>query len=636
MAADHFDERVRDIVDMHRNGVICMPLFCMTLVPEGNPVWDKAGNLCEIYARYRDALLAEGVPSGILVQASLGHGYDIAPNPFRRCVQLTDGKEVNVCCPDDEGFLLYFENVLRQLASEKPKAIMLDDDFRLMMRPGKGCACEYHMAEFNRLTGVDMTREELYAHLLTHPKNDKLARVYQQTQRDSLVKAAKRFRAAIDEVDPTIQGINCTSGYICESVQYTNQYFKGKGNPSMVRVPNGIYAPIGVRGFSDTMCRAAVCASKLKKNGIDIILSETDTIPFNRYAKSARYLHAHYASSMLDGLKGAKHWLTRTSSFELASGKAYRDILAKHRGMYEKLADLSDEIQFVGCNSAFVEETDVAFAAESVVRGQSHFWITDIIERLGIPFYFFDGEALANFLEGDVVDDMTDAQIENLFHGSVFCDAQSAALLIRRGYGDYLGVDVQEWDLGRKMLETFDEEGSRTATLQKDLKKLVIVKDGVEALSYNFYRCDGEVKKLAPAVTKYKRSNGKLSVVFCGSPHAAFNYREGFSFLNESRKAQLVELLSQAGALPVYAVGDDELCMRAGYLKDGALLVMITELGIDPMDVLTLSLEKKPSAITALAPDGNELPVAFEETGSGVYTVNMRIEPMYPATLIIR
>ena len=62
---------------MHKRGVITMPLFCMTLTPEGDPVWDKAEKMCKIYAKYRDALDKEGVPSGILVQASLGHGYEI-------------------------------------------------------------------------------------------------------------------------------------------------------------------------------------------------------------------------------------------------------------------------------------------------------------------------------------------------------------------------------------------------------------------------------------------------------------------------------------------------------------------------------------------------------------------------------
>ena len=337
---DHFQERVQDIVQMVRNDVITMPLFCMTLVPEGNPVWDKLGKIEDLYIRYRDALLQEGIESGVLVQASLGHGYNIVPNPFQMHVSVMNGETELACCPEDPAFIAHFSDVMRRIALLKPKAIMLDDDFRMMMRPSRGCACPYHMAEVNRRAGTNMTREELYARLTSNPVDERIRDIFEQTQKDSLLKATTAFRAAIDEVDPTIQGINCTCGTLCESVHAVNPIFAGKGNPTIVRVPNGIYAPLTTRGVSSTIQMASICRATLKDRGIDIVISETDTIPFNRYAKSARYLHAHYTSSLLAGLKGAKHWLHRISAFEPASGKAYRKILAEHSKFYQKIAFL--------------------------------------------------------------------------------------------------------------------------------------------------------------------------------------------------------------------------------------------------------------------------------------------------------
>jgi len=632
---DNFDARVQDICDCVKRGAITMPLFCMTLVPEGDPVWDKAGKMVKLYSRYRDALDAEGVPSGILVQASLGHGYKITPAPFDYYVNLTDGAQALVCCPEDERFLAHFQDVLRTLAAAHPKALMLDDDFRLMMRPGRGCACRRHMAEFNRRAGTSMTREELYAHLQSCSDNDPLAVIYAETQRDSLIRAATAFRAAIDEIDPSIQGINCTSGNICESVSYTNKIFAGRGNPTMVRIPNGIYAPYSIRGFSDLMARTAVCTSKLKKNGIDIILSETDTIPFNRYAKSARYLHSHYTVSMLDGLCGAKHWLTRTSAFEPASGKAYRDILAKHKGFYEKLTELAPQIRWVGANSAFTEQMIPAFGSGNPGAQQSHFWVTKNLEEMGIPFYFSDRREPASFLEGNMIAAMSDEQIETVFAGSVFLDGATAAALVQRGFGDRLGVTLSEWDLGLVSGECFDADGVNCCTAQKNYSKITVSDPRTEVLSHLFRREDGGIRPLAPAVTKFRRDDGKITVVFCGSPCANFSYTEGFAFLNESRKAQLTALLQEAGALPVYAVGDDELCLRAGYLADGSLLCAVFQLGMDPMDALTLHLEKAPAEIRLLLPDGTDVPVEFTRDGN-CYILQVRVETLYPVVLIIR
>lgn len=633
---DHFEERCEDIVSLVKSGAVYMPMFSMTLVPEGNPVWDKVGALVPLYARYRDALAAEGVSCGILVQASLGHAYRIEPNPFQKYVNLTDGREQFVCCPEDENFIRHFQDVLRTLAREHPAAIMLDDDFRMVVRPGTGCTCPLHMKAFNRRTGLSMTREELSAHIFSHPEDDPLTDAFRELQRDSLIRAATAFRAAIDEVDPTIQGINCTSGHYCDSVIYTSPIFAGKGNPTVVRVPNGIYAPISVRGFSDLMRQGAICASRLKKHGIDVVLAETDTVPFNRYGKSARHLHAHYAASILEGLKGAKHWLTRTSAFEPDSGKAYRKILAEHKGLYERLAALSDGVVWLGVNSAFIEQEKFTFQKPNFRRYHDNDWVTGNLERMGLPFYFSDEFCGATFLEGDIVADMTDAQCEGLWRGSVFADAQAARDLIARGYGSYLGVTVTPWEDERVSGECFDDAGVMACSAQKDLHRLTLADGDTRAASYNFVRERHGVRLLSPAVTVKTRADGHLSVVFCGSPTAKFHYTEGFAFLNESRKRQLVSLLREARALPVYCVGDDELCLRVGRVRDGRLLVSLYDLGTDPAEELTLFLETPPIEITMLTPDGKEASVAWTACGDGCYTLSLRIEPMYPVFLLIR
>jgi len=637
LAEDALEERAADIVTQVKRGVFQMPLFSMTLVPEGDPVWNKAGQMVQIYARYRDRLAKDGVEAGILCQASLGHGYPIAKNPFQRYINLSDGKDVDVCCPLDDNFIRHFSDVMRTLAKERPRAIMLDDDFRMMMRPGRACTCPLHMAEFNRRAGTNMTREELAEHIRTHGRTDPLKRIFEQTQVDSLVRAAAAFRAAIDEIDPTIQGIICTSGHICESAIYTSKAFAGHGNPTIVRVGNGSYAPFSIREFSLTMTKAAICRSKLKRHGIDHVLAETDTIPFNRYAKSARHLHAHFTASILEGCTGAKHWLTRLSAYEPASGVAYRDILAKHHLMYERLADIAAKgIRWFGACSFFIEQEEVDFHGEKYSRFHDHFWIEKVMERMGIPFYYAEGTVPAAFLEGKLAAVMSDEQIRQVFEGSVFMDGAAAAVLTARGYGALLGVSVSDWDLGKVSGETLDGTAHMLCTKQKDLRKITVIDPHTEVLSHNYLKVDDGIQLLSPAVTVLERSEGRLSVVYCGSPNAPFTYMEGFAFLNESRKAQFVSLLSRAGALPLYCVGDEEICLRAGYLPDGGILAAVYQLGIDPTEDLTLYLEKEPSSITMIMPNGSETPVAFTALGNSRYTLHTRVEMLYPLVLMIQ
>ena len=629
-------EMCEDIAYLYNSNISTCPLFSMSLSPEGDPVWNKAERLCAIYREYKNILDKKGIKTGVLIQSSLGHGRaDTTPHPFQKYVNLTNGKETPVCCPEDPAFIEHFCGVVRQVASERPSAIMLDDDFRLTMRAGRGCACPRHMAEFNKRAGTNMTREELYDHIMSHPDSDRLTRIFVDTQRDSLVNAARKFREVIDEIDPTIQGINCTSGDQCESAVYTNPVFAGKGNPTIVRVPNGIYAPLTQKGFSDVIRRAAVCAAKLKSHGIDVVLAETDTLPFNRYGKSARFLHAHYSLSLLEGLEGAKHWITRMSAYEPECGVAYREILSRHAGLYEKIAELAKDIKWVGVNSRFMVQEHHLYHTDTPKYYHANDWVSYLFERIGIPFFFSNKNGGASFIEKTLMRDMEDADIEELFRGPVFMDAESAEWLEKRGYGHLTGVSVKPWELGLVNKEVFGKNTAISCQRQKDHKFLKVTNPAVREESHNYYNNNGEATFLSPAVTVLDRGEGKLSVVFCGTPTSEFDYKEGFSFLNGIRRAQLISLLKEAGALPVYYHGDNEISMKAGYLGSGDMLISVMDLGFDPMDSLELYFEDEPTSIKMIDPDGSYRTVDYEKVGENIYSIKVRIEPLYPAFFII-
>lgn len=630
----HFEERLADIRDQYARGITTCPMFIMSLVPEGTPVWDKVGPLCRIYQRYRDALAASGIPSGVLVQSSIGHEYALTYAPYHRYVSLKTGEEIPAYCPTGESFIAHFQDVLRTIAREKPSAIMLDDDFRMVMRGAQGCACEEHLRALKKKTGQAFTRASLWAHVQSHPSDDPITVAFLQTQEDSLTAAAKAFRAAIDEIDPSIQGINCTSGDLCESVHLTSKLFCGKGNPTIVRVPNGSYAPVSTKGFSALMRCAAICVSKLKNHGIEYLLAETDTVPYNRYGKSARYLHAHMAASMLEGLVGAKHWLTRSSAFEPLSGKAFRDILAEHRGLYEKLSGLAKQLRPLGANAMFVEQERHAYDLPQQWQYLEHTWATKVFERLGLPFYFSEQPGALTFLEGRIGRYLSDAQLDELFRHSVCMTSEVARDLIDRGYGRLLGVSVDDW-CGANISGEMFEDPTMCSSKQKSARHLTVTDERIEVLSYCYSREGTDKVPLFPAVTVLERAPERLSVVFCGTPNAEHNYYEGFSFLTETRKRQLIGLMERAGALPLYCEDDVELCLRVGALSDGRLLCAVYHLGLDPLDTLALRARKIPERITRLDENGEEQPVSFTALSDGRICVQVRVEPMYPVFLLL-
>ena len=634
---DHFEERVADLVDQYKRRISACPMFEMKIHAEGMPPWSKAKRQSEIYLRYKKRLDAEGVPSGVLLQSTLGHGYGgLVPSPFPN-LETLDGKVLTAHCPLDEGLLDHLSSEIRIIAETHPSAIMLDDDMRLILRGGHCCTCPQHLALLNKRLGTSFTRETLREHLHSVDGADPVALAFTALQKETLIHAVERFREAVDSVDPSIQGINCTSGDNCESVIYTAPIWCGKGNPTIVRTPNGTYAPITVKGFSDTMRRAAVSGARLRDNGIDVILAECDTIPFNRYGKNARYLHAHYAFSLLEGLAGSKHWITRTTSYEPESGVPFRNILAKHAGLYEKISLLAKELRFVGANSAFTESKTFDFSVKNVWHPCANTWASKVFERLGLPFYFSNKQYGAAFLEDEIGRLLPKDEIEAMFKaGSVFMTSSVACDLIARGYGDLIGVSVEDTLKGERIGgEAYDEGATLISQGQKLKMRLVPTNDRVETVSYNFRVDDGEMIKVSPAVTRFDRGDGKYTVVFCGTPDAQHTYGEGFSFLNATRKNQLVSLLRDAGDLPIYLPSDNELCLRAGYLGDGRLFAGILNLSYDPEESVMLYLAKPPKRITCLDENGDERELSFKTIGNDLYEVMASCEPMYPLFLII-
>ena len=98
---EHIDEFCADIEYQIKNNIATAPLFSMTLTPEGDPVIDKAAMYCEVYKKYKAKLDEKGLPSGVLIQASIGHGSRKLdrPSPLPKYIALVSGSEREICCP---------------------------------------------------------------------------------------------------------------------------------------------------------------------------------------------------------------------------------------------------------------------------------------------------------------------------------------------------------------------------------------------------------------------------------------------------------------------------------------------------------------------------------------------------------
>lgn len=634
---DHLDEICEDIRIQYENGTASCALFMMTLVPEGDPPVDKVGILCEKYDRFCDRLAEMGLGSGVLVQASIGHGWVLSQMyPYQSYTGIDSGETIRVVCPYDEGFRAYIKNAFSVIASHKPDTIMLDDDFRLLSARLGGCGCPLHVARFNALwgDGAAFTREEISA-MLNDPGTvgDRANSIFIHTQHESMLDCARLMREGIDAVDPTLPGTFCCVGSNVECAAEIAEILAGQGNPRVVRMNNGHYTQPANHNFTNVFAMAAASMAKLKDK-VDVVLAETDTCPQNRYSTSAMSLHTHFTGTLLEGARGAKHWITRLHAYEPESGAAYRRVLGKHRGFYEAIADLVPHLRHRGCCIPVTGEPQFD---RRKVSGGSIGWSSCVLERMGLPFYFSAEPSGLVCLDGAADALYTDEQMEAVLSGAVMMSSDTASRLIARGFGDDLGVDVCEWTGRQPSYEILPFRGNE-CSVQCGIKALVPLSDAVIEHSTVFHsvsRVDPE--RLFPGATVYKNARGGTAFVFAGTPHVHYSLTTAFAFLNQSRKMQLIDMMRMAGELPVYYAGDEEVYFRAADVDDGSLFCAVFNLGMDPIDEIVLGCETIPQKIEMLDCDGTRRAVTFVQDAETKWiTLKLSAYTLTPVLLFLK
>ena len=557
---------------------------------------------------------------------------------MQHIVSFSDGKEAFSVCPYDENFREYIEKTMATLTQRHPSTLMVDDDFRLFARSSRGCVCPKHLAEIGKRAGRSFTREELVEAMNgTDDEAQRIVDIFYDTQIDALVGAAKAMRRGIDSIDPKQQGAFCLCGDTCEGVREIAKILAGEGNPVIIRVNNSKYTAAGARNTSTFISRAATQMAALD-NEADYFLAETDTCPHNRYSTSASGLHTHFTASILEGVAGCKHWITKTNNFEPQSGKAYRDKLAKFSGFYNTLSDIVPTIEWKGCKIPLAKDPLRPKAPISSFKSPSAdiAWANCVIERLGLPMFFSKGCDGMIFFDGYRDEFFDDAEIRKMLSSTLVLSSVSAEKLIKRGFGEYLGIEVNDL-LPDDLPPRFEryENGEKSA-VQKKLKKITVKNDDVKVISEVYTVLNGITPApFFPAVTCYKNSLGGTAIVFAGSPDTKFLYSEAFSFLCSPRKKQLIALMKEYGELPVYYPDDAEVYVKAGLLPDGKIFCAFFNIGLDNLDEITLVTDRPIFEITMLSPEGNFEAVGYKIDENGKITVDTRAEILNPVILCL-
>ena len=130
LLVNHAEEITADIVSLYNDKVIDSVAFSFTLVPEGVPPVDKAAEYTRRFKIFQKLLKEKGVPTGILIQATWGHGWiPDSPTDFQQ-IRRIDGGHQYTMCPEGEPFRDYVRKAIMTAAAAQPAARPVECDAR--------------------------------------------------------------------------------------------------------------------------------------------------------------------------------------------------------------------------------------------------------------------------------------------------------------------------------------------------------------------------------------------------------------------------------------------------------------------------------------------------------------------------
>ena len=632
---EHEDFAISEILRQKREAGLDRFLVSLSFHPQMTPASDLIPILCERFRKVRDGVADSGVELAVLVQSTLGHGWN-GKVPLTRetwqHVTSFKGAESPRFCMLDPGFRDYVRACIVAIASERPSLLLMDDD--MSIRTGE-CFCPLHRAAFNKALGRDYAPEELDAILRERPVDDPVSLAVSRTLLGTVVDFAKMIRGAIDSVDPAMRCGLCASGGGYWENNAVVHALAGPNTKPFMRVNNAVYGNQAPSALVNTFRGARRVIYQL--DGVEDVIDETDTFPHNYMSESAVMFHAHITSAMLSGLQGCKLW---TSEFQqpvhTGSQRRFEARLRDFRGFYDAIADSVRGIRWQGLSG-------LAFRAREGFGGHplrnaegiypSH-WNTPIEAVYALPLRYDGIETGGVFtLRKDDADAMTDAQLEALLANKVVVDSLAARALTARGFAPLMGVEASEGgqDFNFSFEMAADGSCSNNFLWDDSTSFLKPVADGVDVLA-NFCRGSrfGTPEFVAPSHTLFtNRLGGRVAVI---GWHLDLVFYKMFRPLRRKLFLQLLDRLNGSPLEMVVESGEQEL-VRHGVLADGRELLAVTRLSFDADDALPLRLAREPKTVERLSPKGEWEPVAWRRVDALLVEVGVPVVCCEPVVL---
>ena len=579
------------------------------LHPLGDDVYDKTRIQKASFARLKALLKEESeIKLGILFQTTLGHGgyWNLAPQCNLQADKIlkADGSETHRCCPLDQRFLDYIYNCVAMLCEEHPDFTLGDDDMRMF---DGTCYCDRHVKMVSEMTGKEFTREELASAVANAAPHDPVAVAFEKAQVKAMEMLSETMRKAIDATDPAISCGCCIVRSRYDYAESETRILAGNTAP-FLRISNALYLENAAKEEVHRNAATAFQVVNARNWGFKL-LDESDTCPHNRYSKSARTMHLHITSGLLQGLDGGKLWLDQGAHPLRDVSRPYEKILAENRYFYRQVLHISKNWTPAGGVihvPSLDREPFPVIGQHFVDKGD---WNSFCFGKTGFPCRYEDTAFNEGFslLSGGQIDYYTDEEVKNMLSKGALIDGAAAVKLTERGFAPMMGAEAQDVRPGGNT-EVLKSAGISMGFLAANSTPTLKALPGAEVLSEVFlaqYKgCQKEY--IMPGSTFFVNEAGGKVIV------TAMNIKEWHHMhvLNPGRKAMYIEFMQKLGGVPCYIPELQDARISCGTMPDGSLICALFNYSSDPLAV-RFAVEKMPQKVERLTAWGMWEEVAF-------------------------
>ncbi len=194
----------------------------------------------EEHRYYAEYLTKEGFEVGLWLHAfgfgvPLSEAQERVTKGFTKIRDLRGRTAGEAFCPTSEAFCVYMEHMISLAAKLPISLLMLDDDFCQSVRPGIGCTCENHLSELRRLANDPSLKLEDLNEKIFYSEDRTLRGLWFDLQGKTLADFARRMRAAVDRVNPSLRFGFCAG--------YTSWDFEGISAIELTKILAGNTKP---------------------------------------------------------------------------------------------------------------------------------------------------------------------------------------------------------------------------------------------------------------------------------------------------------------------------------------------------------------------------------------------------------